>query len=261
VISPLSEAQVNSVKFDQPACPIKVKLIICSLPRSGSYLLCRAMIHHGIGVPHEYFNGLNASTIGPRLGVASIASPELEIDGPTRQAYIEALLRHRTVNGVFAAKIHGGQFAQYFKRSSNIPLFQGAHFIHLYRNDLLAQAISFHVSLLTGRWGIDNTVTTRSYPYPQFFDTAQIENRLQVLADQDQQWRLFFAHYGIVPLSLSYEGIKDDLPGALRRIVAYARIELPSYDFHYSEPPSADYRAPGEPSKTEIRQWFLEANQ
>ena len=258
VINPLTEAEVNSAKFDQPPCPVKTKLIICSTARSGSYLLCRAMIHYGIGIPHEYFNATNASTLGPRLGAGNIASPELEIDGPARQAYIAALLRHRTVNGVFAVKIQRGQFDQYFKKSPNIPLFQGAYFIHLYRNDLLAQAISFHVSLLTGRWGTDNTVTTRTAPNPQFFDRALIENRLQILADQDREWRLFFARNGIMPLSLSYEDIKNDLPGALRRIVAYGQIELPSHKFDYAEPKSSEYRAPSEPSKAEIRKWFTQ---
>jgi hypothetical protein len=86
MVKPLSESEVNSAKFDQPPCPIKTKLIICSTPRSGSYLLCHAMIHHRIGVPHEYFNGLNASTIGPRIGAGNIATPQLEVDGPARGA-------------------------------------------------------------------------------------------------------------------------------------------------------------------------------
>jgi LPS sulfotransferase NodH len=108
MISPLTEQQVNSAKLDQPPCPLKAKLILCSTPRSGSYLLCRAMIHHGIGVPHEYFNGINAGVIGSRLGVGTINSCDLEIDGSRRRAYINALLKCRTVNGVFATKIQGG---------------------------------------------------------------------------------------------------------------------------------------------------------
>jgi LPS sulfotransferase NodH len=256
---PLTEEQVNSGDFDQPPCPVKIKLIICSTPRSGSYLLCRAMIHHGIGVPHEYFNGINASTIGPRLGVGNVATPELEIDGPARQAYIAALLKHRTVNGVFAFKIQGGQLAQYFQRSGGNALFQGAHYIYLYREDLLAQAVSFHVSLLTGRWGVGNTVTTQAVQNAQFFDNGLIENRLQIIADQDKEWRLFFARNGIFPLFISYETIKADLPATLREIVAHTKIELPSLDFQYAEPAPPDFRGPGEPSKLEIKDNFLQS--
>ena len=83
------------------------------------------MIHHGIGVPHEYFNGINAGVISSRLGLDKVTSRELEVDGKERQAYIAALLEHRTVNGIFAAKIQGGQFAQYFKNSEGIGLFPG----------------------------------------------------------------------------------------------------------------------------------------
>ena len=258
-LKPLTESDVNSEKFDQPLGLTKTKLIICSTPRSGSYMLCRAMIHHGIGVPHEYLNGLNARTIAPRLAAIDIATHELEVDSPARRRYVAALIEHRTVNGVFAIKIQGGQFAQYFKRSLSVtPIFEDAYYIHIYREDLLAQAISFHISLLTGRWGPDNTVTTRAVPNPQFFDRAAIENRLQILADQDKEWRLAFARHGIAPLSLTYEGIKDDLPGALRRIVSYAKIELPSSDFNYGEAHS-DFRNPSEPTKSEIRRWFLGA--
>ena len=164
----------------------------------------------------------------------------------------------RTVNGIFAVKIQGGQYAQYLRNAPSKELFADAKVIHVFREDLLAQAISFHVSLLTGRWGIDGTVTTRADPNPKFFDSAVIENRLQILADQDKEWRLFFARIGVVPLSLSYEAIKDDLPAALRRIVAWANIELPSYDFDYSEPAPGDFRGPGEPSKSEIKKWFVQ---
>lgn len=115
MIKPVTEREVSSGAFDQSPCPTRKKIIICSTPRSGSYLLCRAMIKHGIGVPHEYFNGINASMIGPRFGLGVINSRDLEVDGPTRRAYINALLTHRTVNGIFAAKIQGGQFAQYFR--------------------------------------------------------------------------------------------------------------------------------------------------
>jgi trehalose 2-sulfotransferase len=257
MVEPLTESEVNSSRFDQPPGALATKLIICSTPRSGSSLLCRAMMHHGIGIPHEYFNGLNASAIAPRLGAGDVASPELEVDGAARRRYIAALIGHRTINGIFAVKIQGGQFAQYFNRSLNTPLFHGAHFIHLRRGDLLAQAISFHVALLTGRWGRDGTTTTRVVQNPQFFDRAAIDNLLHVLADQDREWRLSFAHHGIVPLSLTYEGIKDDLPGALRNIATYTNLALPSYEFDYCESAPGEFRGPDEPAKSAIRQWFI----
>src|SRR5215469_12777515 len=61
-----TEQEVNSEAFDQPVSRVGAKIIICSTPRTGSYLLCRAMIHAGIGIPHEYFNRMNAGIIGSR---------------------------------------------------------------------------------------------------------------------------------------------------------------------------------------------------
>jgi hypothetical protein len=90
---------------------------------------------------------------------------------------------------------------------------------------------------------------------------AAIENRLQTLANYDREWRLLFARNGIVPLSLAYEGIREDLPGALRKIVAYAKIALPSYEFVYGEPQPIEFRGPDEPSKSVMREWFTQPKQ
>jgi LPS sulfotransferase NodH/glycosyltransferase involved in cell wall biosynthesis len=251
-----TEQDVNSEAFDQPVNQVRAKIIICSTPRTGSYLLCRAMIHGGIGIPHEYFNGINARIIGSRFGLETLNSHDLETDGPTKRAYIAALLDHRTINGIFAVKIQRGQFRQYFKSFKGLELFKGAHFIYIYREDLLAQAVSLHMSLLTGRWGIDNAVTTRPAGDPQFFNNELIAAHLEELATQDREWRLFFARNAIQPLFLSYEGTKHDLGGALRRVVTSLRLHLPPGDFDYVEPQVSAYRAPGEPSKLEVRDRF-----
>ena len=71
------------------------------------------MIHAGIGIPHEHFNSLNAGVIGARYGLGTITSGDLETEAK-RRPYITALLEHRTVNGVFAAKVQRGQHRQYF---------------------------------------------------------------------------------------------------------------------------------------------------
>jgi hypothetical protein len=55
------ELQLSSELLDRPPCPVRAKVFICSTPRTGSFLLCRAMIHHGIGIPHEYFHGRHAA--------------------------------------------------------------------------------------------------------------------------------------------------------------------------------------------------------
>jgi len=216
------------------------------------------MIHAGIGIPHEYFNALNAGIIGARYGLGTITSDDLETDGSKRQAYITALLERRTVNGVFAVKIQRGQYRQYFNDYKVIDLLKDANFIYIYREDLVAQAVSGHMSLLTGRWGRDDVVTTRPATNPNFFDNSLIAEIMDQLATFDKEWRLFFAKNGIQPLFFSYEGITGDLSGALQRIVTSFGLNVPSENCNYTEPPMTEYGAPGEPSKLEVRRQFAQ---
>jgi LPS sulfotransferase NodH len=255
----LTDWQVTGGEFDQPSCPVRHKLIICTTGRSGSFLLCRAMIHNRIGVPHEYFSGVYANAIATRLGLGTVMSPDLAVDGLKRQSYIDALLNRRTVNGIFAIKIHRGQFEQYLKNAPAKDLIRGAKFIYLYREDLLAQAVSFHISQLTGRWGIGSGDVTKIISEKKFFDNTAINNTLRMIADQDRDWRLFFAYSNIAPLFLSYESLISDISGALQKIALRFGLGLETQDLEYDEKSLAEVRGPGEPSKAEIQSQFLQS--
>ncbi len=181
-----SEHQVSSELLDQPDfAGAPKKLFICSTPRSGSYLLCRYMINAGLGVPHEYFNPIIMRQIAPRFGLERDVAPlkwrprnrmdRLPFPPPARVAemaflekYLAALIPRRCQNGIFAAKIHFGQFLKVLDNPVGRKLLDGGVFIHLYREDLLKQAVSTHFANLTGRWGIDDTVTTAPAASPGF---------------------------------------------------------------------------------------------
>jgi LPS sulfotransferase NodH/glycosyltransferase involved in cell wall biosynthesis len=256
--APLTEQEISDPDFDQPPCPTRAKVIICCAPRTGSWLLCRAMIHHGIGIPHEYFNARHISLIGPRFGVEALADGRrLGSDDAARRAYIAALMDRRTANGIFAAKIHWGQYASYLDNADGVQLLQQAHIIHLYREDLLGQAISFHVSKETGRWGGDTTVSTRPAATPRFFDTDLIAEHLETLAEADMSWRLYFARNGLSPLSLSYERLRDDVDGAVRNMVGRFGLDVPSGRGDYAEEMPDDARDAQVPPRAEMRARFL----
>lgn len=253
-----SEFDVDGEAFDRPPCPVATRLFICSSPRTGSYLLCRAMIHHGIGVPHEYFNMRHIAVIGPRFGIPELQDhARLRSDAGMRRRYNAALMQRRTANGIFAAKIQGWEFTAYLDNAEGIELFNGGCFIHLRRDDLLSQAISFHIARLTGRWGADGTVTTPPAPYPDFFDVDQIAHCARAIAQEDAMWRLFFARNGIVPLTITYEDLTADVGGTLRRIADAFALDLPARDFAYVEPPPARIPPAGEPSRSAIRERVL----
>jgi LPS sulfotransferase NodH len=256
------EQQLSEELFDRPLCPVRTKIFICAMPRTGSWRLCRAMLHHGIGIPHEYFHALHIGLIGPRVGIHVLSNaPRLGSDSVARRTYISAIMNRRTVNGIFTAKLHWGQYASYLDNPEGVELLQQAHFVHLYREDLLAQAISFHVSKETGRWGPGTAVTSRPASTPRFFDVDQIANQMKMLAQGDMNWRLFFARNGISPLMISYERVRDDISGVLRSMVDSFGLDLPATNFDYVEEGPSDSRDLGVPPRSEIKARFLLANQ
>jgi LPS sulfotransferase NodH/GT2 family glycosyltransferase len=257
-----NELQISSDLLDQPHCPVRAKVFICSTPRTGSYLLCRAMIHHGIGIPHEYFHALHAAIIGPRVGIDALQNGWLlKTDAGARRAYIRELAHRRTVNGIFSAKVQWSEFAQFLNNPEGLELFQNGHFLYLYREDLLAQAISLHISYQTGRWGFDDLTTSEPRSEPNFFDNASINKYLEEISVHDMAWRRFFTRHRISPLTVSYESLIADTGSVLRSMVEAFSLEVSSTDFAYTEERSADARDPRLPTVAEIKAHFLDAHQ
>ncbi len=167
----LNSVELNSDRFDHPPNPLAAKVFLCTSQRTGSFFLCRAMMHHGIGVPHGYFNNRHIASIARRVGITALADGlAAGAEASLRRVYIEEIVSRRTVNGVFAAKIQWGQYAQLLDNPEGDELLQGGCFIHLYREDLLAQAISTHVAMETGMWGLDGRATSIVPESPRFFD-------------------------------------------------------------------------------------------
>jgi LPS sulfotransferase NodH/GT2 family glycosyltransferase len=257
-----NEQQVSSELLDRPPCPVRAKVFVCSTPRTGSYFLCRAMIHHGIGIPHEYFHFLHAATIGPRVGINALRNGWLlKTDSGVRQAYIQEVMNRRTVNGIFSAKVQWWELADFLNNPEGIELFQDGHFLYLYREDLLAQAISLHVSYQTGRWGFDDLVTSEPRSEPNFLDNASINKYLKEISAHDMNWRMFFARNRISPLAVSYESLIADPGSVLRSMVESFSLEISSADFGYTEERSIDTRDPRVPPISEIKAHFLSAHQ
>jgi LPS sulfotransferase NodH len=255
-----TELQLSSAAFDRPRCPIRAKLFVCSTGRTGSWFLCRALIHHGIGVPHEYFNARHIPAIAGRCGIEALADDERwGADSEARRSYIAAVQERRTVNGIFASKIHWNQFLTYLSNREGRELLSGGHFIYLYREDLLAQTLSFHVAMETGRWGLDSAAMTLPAAAPRFFDAKLIAERMVLLAEANENWRLFFARNGLSPLFLSYERARADIAGTLRSIVERFDLGVPATSLDYVEDGPGEIRDEGVPPRAEIRAHFLKA--
>lgn len=213
----LSETALDSAVFDQPepaASPIRY--VILSQRRSGSYMLCRALIRAGLGVPHEYFLKDHMQTLAARWGVAP--GPRR---GPASDAYLEALLQRRSRGGYFGAKVQYWQYERMLASPAGERLLEGARFIYLHREDLLRQAISFRHAEITGRWGSDGQVTTRRLERADPLDVAAIDRKLNLLIHDEVGWRSFIARRGLDPLRISYEELCAAFSGVMARIATH----------------------------------------
>jgi trehalose 2-sulfotransferase len=210
----LSETALDSEAFDQPppSAP-PVRFFILAQRRSGSYMLCRALIRAGLGVPHEYFLKDHMKALAARWSVA--AGPRR---GPASADYLKALVQRRSRGGFFGAKIQYWQYERTLASPDGDRLLQGARFIYLYREDLMRQAISFRHAEITGRWGSDGRVTTRRLQHADPLDVKAIDRKLNLLIHDEVGWRSFIARRGLKPLRVSYEELCADFTGVMARI-------------------------------------------
>jgi LPS sulfotransferase NodH len=272
-----TELQISSDLLDQPDFHgIPRKVFICSTPRSGSYLLCRYMINAGLGVPHEYFNPYVIGQIAPRLGFGDRidtlrwrprgrrerllprhAERAAERDFLTE--YSRILTTRRCQGGVFAAKVHFRDYVRVLDNPVGHALLDGALFVFLYREDMLRQAVSEHFGQLTGRWGIDDTVTTPPSATPDFFDTAAIDRALLDLADQERGWRVFLARRGAVPISISYEKLCENPFAFVVEVARRLGVDPGTLRRGYGESASSAEHDPTLPSKAEVARRYLAA--
>ncbi len=252
--------QVSGEAFDHAPAHVDSKLFLCSTGRTGSNLLCRALTHNNIGVPHEYLNYVHAGIIGKRFGF-SVEDQVFLDDANLRHSYLKRVMDCRTVNGIFAIKLSWWQYERFLDNPDGDIFFDGGQFVYIYREDLFGQAISRRVATLTGVWGPDETVTTEPRLNPDFLNREEIMNSVNTIARHDANWRAFFAKNDIAPLFVSYEQITKDLPGVLPGIARKIGLEVTSTGLIYEEERMPRGRDPATPSVAEIRADFLSGYQ
>jgi LPS sulfotransferase NodH len=202
------------------------RVMICSTPRSGSYLLCRQMINAGLGLPTEYLRPRTMTALSARFGAGDEAG------------YADALEAHRTTaNGVFAAKLQWVQFLVH-PAARERWLERADLNVFLYRDDLLAQAVSWQVSLATGLWSFDAKRGQHAADV-----TLDAEGyALGLVAELERQnlgWRDLLAQVGRRVLSIRYEDYVGRQGAALRAIAD--ALGLADDDWSMP-PPEADER-------------------
>ncbi len=221
-----SIVDLDSARHDGAGEAPQHKIVICSPPRTGSYLFCEAMRRLGIGTPHEYFNPPTMRVLARRWG---LAYPERvrparwwrlgrERNLRALDAYLAALAAKRTRNRVFAAKIQYWQYARLLDNPLGARFLEDARLVYLYREDLLDQAISLRLAEGTGKWGVDGVATTAARGARDLLDVAALDRALATIRAEEEGWRRFFADRNTPPAMLSYEAMRVDPLGAAQRM-------------------------------------------
>lgn len=206
--------------------------IICATPRTGSTLLCDLLASTGrTGAPDSFFSRKFMLWWADQWGV-----PPAETLGEPAfsKAYLASAIR--------AGKGGTGMFGLRLMRDSvddldglidrvypGMPPGKARHqkafgtvlYIHLYREDKLAQAVSLVKAEQTGLWHVardGSEIERLGPPGEPVYDFERLQSELTELENGDLAWLSWFAEQNISPLRVSYDHLSADPASALIRI-------------------------------------------
>lgn len=206
--------------------------IIYGTPRSGSTLLGGMLANAGSGRAHSYFGRPWILDFARYLGVAN----DGDVDGlDFNRRYLEAVLTEgKAGSDIFGIRVMFDTVDDLTARLD--PLFPGLEsgpqrferafgrplYIHLSREDRVAQAVSLYKAAHTGLWhrAADGSEMERTAPHQDAgYDAERIGASVAELSAQDRGWREWFAEHGIAPLQLEYEDLSRDPRFGLRKVL------------------------------------------
>lgn len=211
--------------------------LVCATPRTGSTLLCGLLASTKVaGRPESYFRQPDEQFWAARWEIERTSDGVFEYSGFVRAA----LAAGRTENGVFAARIMWGTMDYLVERLGTVfPALAGGDlnllnkafghtgFIFLQREDVLAQAVSWHRAEQTNVWQQTDQEGSRQPEQEPRFDFDQIRELVQMIEKHNSAWRAWFDSLGIQPHMVRYEDLDADPVGAAREILDFLGLKLP----------------------------------
>lgn len=211
----------------------RLAYVLCGTPRSGSTLICEMLAASGVaGRPNSFFREADVAYWAEKWGVpVSVGIESAEFD----RAYLAAMREAgRAGTGIFGLRIMFSSLVdakRRLDRAAGVDRDVAGHlaaafgtplYIHLSRQNKLAQAVSLARALQTGLWHLnaDGTVLEGTgAPAEPAYDGARIAAILAQLERDDQAWEEFFADRRLEPLRLSYETVVEAPQQALAQIL------------------------------------------
>jgi LPS sulfotransferase NodH len=218
--------------------------ILCGTPRTGSTLLCNLLASTGAaGNPDSFYSRKFMPEWAEEWGLPSQATmSEREYD----VAYLEAAIKvgkgGTPVFGLRLMRENLDELSEILGRiypglSSDRARFEKAFgkvlYIHLSRENKLAQAVSLVKAEQTGLWHVapDGTEIERlAPPKDPEYDFERIAREVAELESYDTAWNTWFAEQGVSPVRVGYETLSADPAATLVRICEALGIQPPNVD-------------------------------
>ncbi|NNJ76662.1 MAG: Stf0 sulfotransferase [Anderseniella sp.] len=193
--------------------------MICATPRSGRTLLCDLLHDTGVaGNPHSFFRRQDFAEWAEEFNVPVA---EWRDQQAFDQSYLEAVLKYGTeTTGLFGMRVMWESLGHLSTRLETLfpglpndsARFQSAFglpvYLHLSREDKVAQAVSRWKAEQTGLWHVDADGTERERVKPgqtPGYDANELSRLVTELEDHDAAWLRWFDRQGVVPVSITYE--------------------------------------------------------
>lgn len=217
----------------------QLSYLICTTPRSGSWLLAEGLSATGVaGRPEEYLRAdwLQLYQANGRLDPAHrvVGLPPVPRARGFAGFLRAVLVAGTTGNGVFGAKVHWDQFAAAADAlaadtpglSSDVDFLRwwlpGVRLVHLTRRDRVRQALSHYRARRSGEWVQPGPSAPAELGDVDFTEVDAIRERNIAW---DRSWDALFTRAAIDPIRLFYEDLALDYPATLSTLLHH--LDLP----------------------------------
>lgn len=203
-----------------------IRYAIFTTPRTGSNLLCELLASTGVAgitsVDHAHFfigygEGLKADGVWP----------------DRMHQYFEANTQGKVVGCKLSFDYldHISQFIPFGEVDTLLRMF--SHFIYLYREDRIAQAISWYVARRSTIWTSEAKRDPKKNAHPVEYDFDRIAYFLAMIKGEQSRVASFFESHRIEPLKMCYEENIKDHKWAVRQVLDHIHVEngLEGWDY------------------------------
>lgn len=212
------EAFIRSWCDRQDRAGFERSILLASTFRSGSTRIAWSLAANGLpGLDKERF-GEMWNFLEP-VEPGALAAALGEIFGSSQEGLFTSKVMWPHLRYLLGAAGLGRPDAPRLAR-----LFAPARWVHVVREDKIAQAISFWRAKRSGRWHVFDDSAEPEIAY----DFGGILDCLHELAHDDRLWGDFFALCGVVPVRVVYEEFEADVAAGLRSLLTALGLPEPA---------------------------------